>query len=591
VARYRLTHDPLGNPTTVTTTRGSASQAVAYTYDADNRVTAACYAATTCGANPSGKVAYTYDAVGNRLTQTLAGTAGDGTTSYTYDQADQLTKASNSATGSTTGYGYDGEGNLVRSGSDSFRYNLDHTLASATVGSATTSYGYDGQGLRQSAVTDAGADVQSRTFNWDLSGNAPQLALERNARSSAPRTGSTRGYLTSPADEAPLALLTGSQVDAFAPDWLAGVADVLSPQGTALAAYDFDPYGVPRSNGTAASAISKPTVDNPVQFAGGYQDSTLGASYATPARVYDPGTGRFGGTDPAQQATNIPATSSYAYVQDRPVSFRDPSGAKGGNVDHDDAVRLAVSDRLNPLYGPQNVYGDVVPGQMTLPGHVSTGPGGTLCVPTINPSPGDPATSCPDIIALDGARTLLYEVKPASDQLTSIRPQTPQRGIANADQVDRYIRSLAGAGFSQVQAGPAIVPATRTYADGSTLSIFSGVDWGTYAAKGKRPAANSNGVIYYLKKQPPRRVPVPPPAAKPGEEPTNTAKPSQQPHEEPTDQPVISDDGQTILDDVLVGAAIVLAAVIVVALLPEEVVAGAVAAVGAGIGALVSWAF
>jgi hypothetical protein len=36
-------------------------------------------------------------------------------------------------------------------------------------------------------------------------------------------------------------------------------------------------------------------VDEPVRFAGMYLDGTLGGRYTTPARVYDPGTGRFAG--------------------------------------------------------------------------------------------------------------------------------------------------------------------------------------------------------------------------------------------------------------------------------------------------------
>src|SRR5262249_21271472 len=69
--RYQMTRDPVGNPTGITTTRGTASQHAAYAYDVFDRVTAACVGADCASA--TGKVAYTYDEVGNRLSQTLSG--------------------------------------------------------------------------------------------------------------------------------------------------------------------------------------------------------------------------------------------------------------------------------------------------------------------------------------------------------------------------------------------------------------------------------------------------------------------------------------------------------------------------------------
>ena len=90
VARYQVTRDPVGNPTGITTTRGGAAQHVAYTYDVFDRVTAACVGAD-CGPTATGKIAYSYDQVGNRLSQTLSGSAGNSQTTYTYDSASQLT--------------------------------------------------------------------------------------------------------------------------------------------------------------------------------------------------------------------------------------------------------------------------------------------------------------------------------------------------------------------------------------------------------------------------------------------------------------------------------------------------------------------
>jgi RHS repeat-associated protein len=582
VARYQIDRDPVGNPATVTTTRGDAAQAVAYAYDESNRVTASCYGVRTCEGQPTDAVTYRYDDVGNRRSQTLTGSAGSGTTKYSYDAADQLTEAktaSPDAAGhheSTVTFGYDSQGNLIRSGSDTFAYNLDHTMASATVAGKTVGFSYDGQGLQLDAISGSGTEVTSRARQYDINGTLPQLALETTDKGA---TSSTRGFLNDQG-QLPLATLVDGEVNSFAPDWLGGVADVLGPDGAPLAAYDFDPYGQPRTNGTAAG-VGAAGSDNPVKFAGGYQDPQLGSQYSFPARAYDPGTGRFGGVDLATRPLRAPASSTYGYVEGRPTVFRDPSGASA-NADHDEAQALAL-EQLDALYGSFNVYADDVPGRQILQGRA-----GRICPPTVNPMPGDPATGCPDIIARLGAETFVWDVKPASDQLSSIKPGLLVRGIANADQIARYVRSLVGPQYPNARTGDNISPASRTSADGSTLTIFSGADWSRYARRGARPAQNSSGIIYYLRTFPPR-VPVGRPTAQPNDKTTQqpreepTARPADRPVQQPTDSPVVSDVGT----DILVGVAVVAVVVLVIVLLPEEIVVGA----GAAVVGLFSWAF
>ena len=59
-------------------------------------------------------------------------------------------------------------------------------------------------------------------------------------------TTTSRGFLNTP-DTTPLGLLTGGQVEPYAPDTVSGVADVLTAQGDPVAAFDFDPFGNPRT--------------------------------------------------------------------------------------------------------------------------------------------------------------------------------------------------------------------------------------------------------------------------------------------------------------------------------------------------------
>jgi RHS repeat-associated protein len=321
LARYQLGLDPAGNPTTITTTRGATSQAVGYTYDPANRVTSACVGG--CGAGTTGKTTYAYDLVGNRTSQTRSGSAGADTASYSYDAADELTRVATKANGSTTklDFAYDGQGNKTKAGADTFTYNLDRTLASATVGGVKTTYAYDAQRLQLSAVSNIAGGPRSRSWAVDVNAARPQVSVETTA---TPRGTTSRGFLPGPAGD-PLALLTGGQAEPYLPDWLGGIADVLSPDGKPLAAFDYDPYGNARADGTAGTTQS--AVDTPIRFAGMYQDSTLGNQYSTQLRAYDPSTGRFDGSDSVAPPAERPAVSGYAYAADRPITDRDPTGA------------------------------------------------------------------------------------------------------------------------------------------------------------------------------------------------------------------------------------------------------------------------
>jgi RHS repeat-associated protein len=275
---------------------------VGYTFDPANRVTAACAGASNCAGPVSGRVVYTYDHVGNMLSRSRTGSFGGDTTRYSYDNADELTR---SFTGNQrVDYGYDGQGNQTRAGSDVFTYNLDRTIASATVNGVKTTYTYDASGLELSAVSTVSGRPRSRSWSTDVNAALPQRDIETTA---TPDTSTSRGFLAGPGG-VPLALLTGGQVHPYLPDWLGGVADLVSPEAASQRSYDYDPFGNPRTGGTASQAQS--ALDNPIGYAGEYLDPTLDNRYLTASRAYDPDTARFDSTDPLPPVTGIPATTS-----------------------------------------------------------------------------------------------------------------------------------------------------------------------------------------------------------------------------------------------------------------------------------------
>lgn len=375
VSAFDLTLDEVGNPTRVLTTRGGVTEAVAYAYDDANRVTTACYAAQDCGkkSKDAGRISYEYDLLGNRTEQKRTGTAGDDLTRYTYDDASQLLHEVTSGTKDgrpkveRKGYAYDVLGNQTRAGDDRLEYNLDSTLAKATVGGVRTTYTYDATRMRLDAITGVGAGATTRHWSWDVNGSLENIAVDTLTDVNGVVRG-RQAFAYGPTDE-PLALLEqqgGAHV--YTHDWLGGVANMLSADGQVEEGYDYDPFGNPRQGETLAGAVTEAvgkgagsgggaggdgaagdrasgndgplaavgpladaepgdTIKNPMRFAGAYLDPTTGeGNYAMRARNYDPGTGRFSSMDPA--GARPIGSSPYAYAGNNPMVFTDPTGER-----------------------------------------------------------------------------------------------------------------------------------------------------------------------------------------------------------------------------------------------------------------------
>ncbi|MFI7588201.1 polymorphic toxin-type HINT domain-containing protein [Spongisporangium articulatum] len=336
---YALTRDSMGNPTRVDTTRRTSAatprtqETVSYAYDESQRLTAACYGSTTCGTplldRSAERYDYTYDQVGNRTTQTHtvgADLTKKSVTTYGYDLADQLlTKTTVGAGAGVTLYGYDGEGNQTRDGADRSVYNLDHTLASATTTGQTTEFTYDPMGNR--VTGSGGTPGTTRNYDWDINNSLPMLAVETGA-------GALNGRAYSYGqDGATLGLYDGGGAAGhpYLHDWLGGTAALVGSNGAAEWSYNYDPFGNARGTGgpTAGLKLAANAPDNPLQFAGGYNDAGAGGqagNYHLRARDYDTETGRFTGTDPKARSVGNPNANNYGYVDNRSTAFTDPSG-------------------------------------------------------------------------------------------------------------------------------------------------------------------------------------------------------------------------------------------------------------------------
>jgi RHS repeat-associated protein len=261
--------------------------------------------AQTGGASPT-TLGLGYDSA-YQLTRRSNSAAGTSST-YTTDNADELTGLATTTNGATTQnrtFTYDRNGDRLTqhdsvSGSNlSYTYDQANRLTAAISGTTTlATYSYDGDGLRQSKTVGS----TTTSFVWDRSGSLPLLV-----EATSPLT--TTYYLDGP-DGHPIEQITGSTPSYYLYDALGSVRGVLSASGSITASYSYDPYGAITSGNT-------PTTDY-FGFAGEYTDAETGFEYLQ-ARYYDPATGQFISVDPLKDLTGQP----YAYAGDNPLTWTD----------------------------------------------------------------------------------------------------------------------------------------------------------------------------------------------------------------------------------------------------------------------------
>jgi RHS repeat-associated protein len=127
------------------------------------------------------------------------------------------------------------------------------------------------------------------------------------------RNGSTSNSYVRQSNGSPVAY-RASAGHYYVLDNLGSVVGLFSGTGTFEGGYSYAPYGEARFTATATAVTS-----NPLQYIGGYKDST--GLYKLGARYYDTGAGRFTQFDPSGQESN-----PYAYAACNPINAKDPTG-------------------------------------------------------------------------------------------------------------------------------------------------------------------------------------------------------------------------------------------------------------------------
>lgn len=318
VVDTRYSYDPAGNITRVQDVSANPDDTQCFGYDYLRRLTEAWTPSSgDCAATPTTNglggpapywLSWNYDAAGNRDSQTDHRTAGDLTTTYTYPAAGSprphtLTSAT---TGSTTSsWTYDNAGNTLTrpdpdGGQQTLTWDREAHLSTVTDEEGTTRYIYDANGSRLITRDPGGKTLYlpGQEVRWDAATGLTRC---------------TRYY------DYHGQIIASRTIDGLT--WLAsdhqGTTQVsITEQGQQVQQRRQTPFGTPR--GTA------PTWPNPRGFVGGEVDQT--GMIHLGAREYDSVVGRFISVDPIMNLIDPQQMHGYAYANNNPVTWSDPSG-------------------------------------------------------------------------------------------------------------------------------------------------------------------------------------------------------------------------------------------------------------------------
>lgn len=329
-ADVNYTYDQAGNILRIADTppAGNApSDVQCFAYDHLRRLTEAWTSTNDCATGPSAGVigggapywhSYTYDVTGGRLSETRHDAAGDVRSTYAYpghgpgrERPHAVRQVNTSGpTGTRLDvYDYDQAGNLTtrRLGAVEQRleWDAEGNLAKVTEGGKVTSFLYDADG--------------NRLIRRDPSGTTLYLgAMELTLPAGGTTVKATRYY--GHGGETVAARTDDGRLHWLVPDHHGTAQLAIDAATLSVTRRRFDPFG----NVRGAPPSSWPTER---AFIGATADPSTGL-VSIGAREYDPGTGRFISVDPILSYDDPQQLHGYAYGNNNPVTFTDPSGLR-----------------------------------------------------------------------------------------------------------------------------------------------------------------------------------------------------------------------------------------------------------------------
>jgi len=296
-------------------------------------------------------LSYTYDANGNILSVS----DGTDTTTYTYDDLNQLIWEYNEGAGKAWNYSYDLGGNILTKteydyadGETSNPTTVNYTYGDSTWGDLLTAY--DGETISHDGIGNP-LNLKGWALTWQggrqlasMSKNDESLSFSYNE--SGLRTKKTVGtaetsyYYNGTAltaevtDDYELYFRYDSSGNLIGFTHKAATAEteyfyvknlqgdilkVIDSTGTVKASYSYDAWG------NILTATGDMAEINPLRYRGYYYDTETGWYYLQ-SRYYDPGIGRFVNADAVLNPSTVLGYSLFAYCVNNPTNMSDTTG-------------------------------------------------------------------------------------------------------------------------------------------------------------------------------------------------------------------------------------------------------------------------
>ncbi|MFE9249626.1 RHS repeat-associated core domain-containing protein [Streptomyces sp. NPDC007088] len=342
----KFAQDDAGNITSIfdATTMGGTGKAdnQCFVYDGQRRLsqawtpkTADCAASGRTTANLGGAApywtSYQYNDGGLRTQQTEHAAGGDTVTDYKYGTAKGQPHALSSTVtgGKTSDYGYDNTGNTTtRPGTQAAQtltWDAEGALATASEpaadGRAATGTGY---------VYDASGELLIRRNTTANGETVLYLGATEVHLKTAGGTKTLSGSRSYKAGDQTVAVRTatagisGSKLFFLAGDHHGTSSLVFDATTLACTKRYTSPFGAPRGTKVTSWPDDKGFLGKPA-------DDTTGLTQLG-ARQYDPVTARFLSSDPVLEAQKPQSLNGYAYANNNPATFTDPTGLSYSDI-------------------------------------------------------------------------------------------------------------------------------------------------------------------------------------------------------------------------------------------------------------------